>query len=129
MASVRLPCYNIDGIYSYNHPYGCSQLGDDMNMTLKYLSWLIKHPNAAAVLLVGLGCENGNVEELKRVLGDYDSSRVKFLVAQDSEDEITEGVKIIERLAKYADTLKREECPVSDLVIGLKCGGSDGFPE
>ncbi len=118
---------NIDGIYSYNHPYGCSQLGDDMNMTLKYLAGLIKHPNAAAVLVVGLGCENGNIDELKKVLGDYDENRVKFLVAQDFEDEISQGVKQIEELSKLADTYKREECPVSELVIGLKCGGSDGF--
>lgn len=118
---------NIDGIYSYNHPYGCSQLGDDMNMTLKYLSALIKHPNAAAVLVVGLGCENGNIDELKKVLGDFDETRVKFLVAQDFEDEIAEGVKQIEELSKLADTFKREECPASELVIGLKCGGSDGF--
>ena len=118
---------NIDGIYSYNHPYGCSQLGDDMNMTLKYLSGLINHPNAAAVLVVGLGCENGNIEELKKVLGPYDENRVKFLVAQDSEDEISDGTKIIESLAKYADTFKRETCPASELVIGLRCGGSDGF--
>ncbi len=118
---------NIDGIYSYNHPYGCSQLGDDMNMTLKYLSGLINHPNAAAVLVVGLGCENGNIEELKKVLGHYDENRVKFLVAQDYEDEIAEGTKIVESLAKYADTFKREECPASELIIGLKCGGSDGF--
>jgi len=118
---------NIDGIYSYNHPYGCSQLGDDMTKTLKYLSGLIKHPNAAAVLVVGLGCENGNIDELKKVLGDYDENRVKFLVAQECEDEIAEGVKIIEELSKLAVAYKREECPVSDLVIGLKCGGSDGF--
>ena len=118
---------NIDGIYSYNHPYGCSQLGDDMNMTLKYLSGLIKHPNAAAVLVVGLGCENGNIDELKKVLGSYDENRVKFLVAQNSDDEIADGVSIIENLAKYANTFKRETCPASELVIGLKCGGSDGF--
>ena len=118
---------NIDGIYSYNHPYGCSQLGDDMNMTLKYLSGLIKHPNASAVLVVGLGCENGNIEELKKVLGDYDENSVKFLVAQESDDEIAEGVSIIEELSKTADTYKREVCPVSELTIGLKCGGSDGF--
>ena len=118
---------NIDGIYSYNHPYGCSQLGDDMQMTLRYLSGLIKHPNAAAVLVVGLGCENGNIEELKRVLGSYDANRVKFLVAQDFEDEIEAGVEIIENLAKYADTYRREECSAGELVIGLKCGGSDGF--
>ena len=125
--SQKFKTDNIDGIYSYNHPYGCSQLGDDMNMTLKYLSGLIKHPNAAAVLVVGLGCENGNIEELKKVLGGYDETRVKFIVAQDFEDEISEGVKIIEELSKLADTYKREECSACDLVIGLKCGGSDGF--
>lgn len=118
---------NIDGIYSYNHPYGCSQLGDDMAMTLKYLSGLIKHPNAAAVLVVGLGCENGNIDELKKVLGNYDENRVKFLVAQKAQDEIAEGIEIVKDLAKYADRYKREECSASDLVIGLKCGGSDGF--
>lgn len=118
---------NIDGIYSYNHPYGCSQLGCDMNMTLKYLSGLIKHPNAAAVLVVGLGCENGNIEEIKKVLGDFDENRVKFLVSQEYEDEITKGVETVKNLAKYADTYQREVCPASDLVIGLKCGGSDGF--
>ncbi|MEE1279336.1 MAG: altronate dehydratase family protein [Oscillospiraceae bacterium] len=125
--SQQFKTENIDGIYSYNHPYGCSQLGDDMNMTLKFLSGLINHPNAAAVLVVGLGCENGNIDELKKVLGNYDENRVKFLVAQDFEDEITEGVNIIEKLSKYADIYKREDCPASELVIGLKCGGSDGF--
>lgn len=118
---------NIDGIYSYNHPYGCSQLGDDMNMTLKYLSGLINHPNAAGVLVVGLGCENGNIGELKKVLGDYDSDRVKFLSAQDSHDEIAEGVELIKELSRKADRFVREKCDASELTIGLKCGGSDGF--
>ena len=125
--SQQFKTENIDGIYSYNHPYGCSQLGDDMNMTMKYLSGLIKHPNAAAVLVVGLGCENGNIEELKKVLGCYDENRVKFLVAQDYEDEIAEGVNIVENLAIYANSFKREVCLASELIIGLKCGGSDGF--
>ena len=118
---------NIDGIYSFNHPYGCSQLGGDMENTLKFLAGLIKHPNAAGVLVVGLGCENGNIGELKRVLGGYDENRVKFLVAQESADEIAEGVKAVKELAEAADKCRREECPSSKLVIGLKCGGSDGF--
>ena len=118
---------NIDGIYSYNHPHGCSQLGDDMHRTLKFLSGLINHPNAAAVLVVGLGCENGNIDELKKVLGDYNKSRVKFLAAQEFEDEVKEGVEIVRHLAGYADACKRESCSASELVIGLKCGGSDGF--
>ena len=118
---------SIDGIYSYNHPYGCSQLGDDMVNTLKYLSGLINHPNAAAVLVVSLGCENGNIGELKKVLGEYDENRVKFLVCQDSKDEISEGIEIVKGLSEYALKFKREECSATRLKIGLKCGGSDGF--
>ena len=118
---------HIDGIYAYNHPYGCSQLGTDWQMTLEYLCGLIRHPNAGAVLVVGLGCENGNIDELKKFLGDYDSNRVKFLVCQEEEDEIAKGTEMMKELCAFANKFKREECPASELVIGLKCGGSDGF--
>ncbi len=118
---------NIEGIYAYNHPYGCSQLGADWQMTLEYLCGLIRHPNAGAVLVVGLGCENGNIEELKKFLGDYDEKRVKFLVCQEEEDEIAKGVEMMKELCAFANKFKRTECPVSELIIGLKCGGSDGF--
>ena len=96
-------------------------------LTLSFLSGLIRHPNAAAVLVVGLGCENGNIEELKKVIGTWDDNRVRFLTAQDCEDEIAEGLKILEELCTYADSFRRTECSAADLVIGLKCGGSDGF--
>lgn len=118
---------NIDGIFSYCHPYGCSQLGADQENTLKFLCGLICHPNAAAVLVVGLGCENGNIGELKKLLGAYDGQRVKFMVCQDYEDEVAEGARLVKELCCFADSFRREPCPVSDLVIGLKCGGSDGF--
>ena len=125
--SQQYKAENIEGIYAYNHPYGCSQLGADWQMTLEYLCGLIRHPNAGAVLVVGLGCENGNIQELKKFLGTYDSERVKFLVCQEEEDEIAKGVEMIQELSSYANKFQREECPASELVIGLKCGGSDGF--
>lgn len=118
---------HIDGIYSYHHPYGCSQLGKDWEMTLKYLCGLIRHPNAGAVLVVGLGCENGNIKELKKFLGEYDTERVKFLTCQEEDDEIEKGISYVKELCMYAEGFEREPCPVSELVIGLKCGGSDGF--
>ncbi len=125
--SAKYKTENIDGIYSYNHPYGCSQLGEDCIMTLDYLAGLIRHPNAAGVLVVGLGCENGNIDELKKRLGKYDEERVKFLVCQESRDEVAEGEELVRTLAEYADSFRREKCPASDLTVGLKCGGSDGF--
>jgi len=118
---------NIDGIYEFTHPYGCSQLGEDHSNTQKILANLVKHPNAAGVLVLGLGCENNNIEEFKKVLGSYDESRVKFLVAQDVEDEVVCGIEVIGELVKQAATDAREDCPISELIVGLKCGGSDGF--
>lgn len=126
-ASQQFVSGSIDGVYAYCHPYGCSQLGEDQENTLKYLCGLIRHPNAATVLVVGLGCENGNIEELKKVLGEYDSERVKFIVCQEHEDEITAGTKLVQELCHYAKDFQREPLPASELVIGLKCGGSDGF--
>lgn len=118
---------SIDAIVSYSHPYGCSQLGDDQLHTQKFLSGLINHPNAAAVLVVGLGCENNNIPELKKVLGETDDRRVRFIVCQEHDDEIAEATKILKELCDYAAKFERAECPASELVLGLKCGGSDGF--
>ncbi|MDF2568428.1 MAG: uxaA [Sporomusa sp.] len=118
---------NVDGIFEITHPYGCSQLGDDHSSTQRILADLVRHPNAGAVLVVGLGCENNYIAEFKKVLGDYDPERVKFLVAQEVEDEIATGIELVGELVKYAAGFTREACPVSELIIGLKCGGSDGF--
>lgn len=117
----------LDGIFSYSHPYGCSQLSQDMLNTQLALAGLVKHPNAAAVLVLGLGCENNNIDEFKKILGETDSERVKFLVCQEHEDEVEAAVKVVGELCRYASQFKREECSADNLIIGLKCGGSDGF--
>lgn len=118
---------SLTGAYAFPHPFGCSQLGDDQAFTQKILCGMINHPNAGGVLVLGLGCENNNIAELKKVLGEYDEKRVKFLVCQESNDEIEEGVKLIKELQAYANTFVREDIPLSALKVGLKCGGSDGF--
>ena len=115
------------GAFCFPHPYGCSQLGDDQRCTQQVLSGLIRHPNAGGVLVLGLGCENNSVAAMKEVLGAYDESRVRFLIAQDCEDEIAEGVKLVRELQENAAKDARLPVPVSKLVVGLKCGGSDGF--
>lgn len=116
-----------DGIFAFPHPYGCSQLGDDQLATQKILANMVRHPNAAGVLILGLGCENNHIAEFKKILGEYSPERVKFLVAQDAEDEIEEGLKLIGELVQHALTFKRQKCPASRLIVGLKCGGSDAF--
>ncbi len=115
------------GAYAFTHPYGCSQLSDDHENTKKILADLIRHPNAGGVLVLGLGCENNRISELKKLLCGYDEERIRFLEAQSVNDEIAEGVKIIGELKEIAARDTRTEQPVSKLVIGLKCGGSDGF--
>jgi len=115
------------GALYFPHPYGCSQLGGDMEITQKILANLVKHPNAGGVLVLGLGCENNNIEVFRKVLGDVDEERVKFLNAQDCDDEIAEGVKIINKLKSVVSKDERQSVSVSKLKIGLKCGGSDGY--
>ncbi|NLO10387.1 MAG: altronate dehydratase [Clostridiales bacterium] len=117
----------LEAIIAFPHPYGCSQLGDDQDNTLKLLSGLIKHPNAAGVLVLGLGCENSNIDVLKTYLGQVDEERVKFLVCQEVEDETLEGTRLLEELAEYAKQFGREPINISELIVGLKCGGSDGL--
>ncbi|TAH67121.1 MAG: altronate dehydratase [Anaerolineaceae bacterium] len=125
--SKRFITDEVDDIIAYAHPYGCSQLGDDHKNTQKILSGLINHPNGAGVLVLGLGCENNHIDELKKCIGDYDEDRVKFLVCQEYDDEIKQGLNLIEELVMYSSGFKREQIPVSELVVGLKCGGSDGY--
>lgn len=117
----------LTGSYTFEHPFGCSQLGDDHKITQLILRGLVNHPNAGGVLVLGLGCENNNIEEFKKVLGEYNPNRVKFLNTQDCEDEIAEGIKLINELKVYANTFERKAIPISKLKLGLKCGGSDGF--
>lgn len=116
-----------DGILAFPHPYGCSQMGDDLLNTQRILAAMVRHPNAAGVLVLGLGCENNNIPEFKKLLGYYEPERVKFLAVQEAGDEIEEGLRLIGELVGYAEGVKRQECPLSRLVIGLKCGGSDAF--
>lgn len=115
------------GVVAFSHPYGCSQLGGDMKTTQLILKGLITHPNAGGVLVLGLGCENNNIGEMKELLGEWNEQRIRFLNIQDCEDEIAQGVDIIKELKSLTVEDKRQKVSASRLKIGLKCGGSDGF--
>lgn len=118
---------NLDAIEVFKHNYGCSQLGDDHINTQKALATLINHPNAAGVLVLGLGCENNQISQLKNYIGNYDPKRVKFLVAQEVEDELEAGFELMKEIYSEIKNDKREAISISELNVGLKCGGSDGF--
>jgi len=117
----------VDGVHSFSHPYGCSQLGDDLDYTRRVLAGLIRHPNAGGVLVLGLGCENNRLDVLLEQAGDVDRSRIRYLTSQLVGDEVEEGLAMVEELVSIAEQDAREACPVSDLVLGVKCGGSDAF--
>ena len=117
----------VDAIMAYPHNYGCSQLGDDHENTKKILRDLILHPNAGGVLVVGLGCENNQPDAFRDFLGTYDEERIKFMVVQKVDDEYEEGMKLLRQIYKQACTDVRTDIPLSELRVGLKCGGSDGF--
>ena len=115
------------GAKYFPHPFGCSQLGDDQAVTQQILKGMVEHPNAGGVLVLGLGCENNNLEVFKKILGTWDDDRVKFLNAQDVSDEIQEGVRLVRLLQEQAAKARRVPVSVDKLCIGLKCGGSDGL--
>ena len=117
----------VDNIYAWHHNYGCSQLSGDHENTRKVLRDICLHPNAGAVLVLSLGCENNQPDDFMKMLGDYDKDRIKLLVTQKVEDEMEAGMAILRELYDIAKQDKREEVPVSKLRVGLKCGGSDGF--
>ena len=117
----------IDGIYTFVHPYGCSQLGDDHKFTQQILRGMVNHPNVAGIVVLGLGCENNHIDEFKKVLGTWDEKRVKFLNTQDVTDEVAECLSMIDELVIYASHFERKPVPIGKLILGLKCGGSDGF--
>ena len=120
-------CSHLDDVRVYTHNYGCSQLGDDHANTQRALAALIKHPNAGGVLVLGLGCENNQIASLKEVMGEWDEDRVRFLVAQEVEDEVDMGLRLCRELVEKMRMDRREPLPLSYLRIGLKCGGSDGL--
>lgn len=117
----------IDNINVLTHNYGCSQLGEDHINTRIILQNTVKHPNAGGVLVLGLGCENNQVADFEKTLGEYDRERVKFLISQEVEDEIEAGKNILLDLYNKMKNDKREEVSISAINFGLECGGSDGL--
>ena len=125
IAGERLKA-KVDGVYALTHPFGCSQLGDDLMHTRQILASLAAHPNAGGVLIVGLGCENNQLQALLDA-ANLDAGRVRSFNAQAVDDEVADGVRAVEELAELLQQDRRVTRPLSDLVVGLKCGGSDAF--
>lgn len=117
----------VDGVHAFTHPFGCSQLGEDLGYTRRIIAALAGHPNAGGVLIIGLGCENNQISALLKEIPDLDPTRLRSFAAQTEDDEMEAGQAALEELVAIAEKDKRVECPASDLVIGLKCGGSDGL--
>lgn len=118
---------SVENVRAFTHPYGCSQMGTDQEHTRQILADLAVHPNAGGVLLLGLGCENSGIDTIKPYMKDYDPERVRFLVSQDVSDEVEAGMSLLRELAGRMRQDKRVPCPASGLIVGLKCGGSDGL--
>jgi altronate hydrolase len=117
----------VDGIHAFAHPYGCSQLGDDLRNTQRVLAGLIRQPNAGGVLILGLGCENNQLDALLDLAGPVDRERVRFFNTQDVIDELEQGTSAMAELMTRVSADRRSDVPVSELVLGHKCGGSDGL--
>ena len=118
---------SVDGVYALTHPFGCSQLGQDQENIKHLLSAIALNPNATFVLFVGLGCENNGLAGIQKCLENCPNDHVFYLNCQDVEDEYAAGMAILEKMLKDAAILKRKTVPLSQLCLGLKCGGSDAY--
>lgn len=118
---------SIDGIFALTHQFGCSQLGEDNQNIKKLLCSVALNPNATYVLIMGLGCENNGLDGMKEYLKPFNRDNIAFFNCQDVEDEVSYGLEIIKEFANKAKDLKREDVDLSELCLGLKCGGSDGY--
>ena len=117
----------VDGVHAFTHPFGCSQLGDDLARTRSLIAALARHPNAGGVLVIGLGCESNQLDRLLGSLDGVDRDRIRWFTAQGVEDELEAGLAAVAELVAVAGADRREACQLSDLKLGLKCGGSDGL--
>ena len=118
---------SIDGIFALTHQFGCSQLGEDNENIKKLLCAIALNPNASYVLFVGLGCENNGMDGIKEYLAPFGRDNIAYFNCQDVENEHTYGLEILRSFAEKASLLQREEIDISELCLGLKCGGSDGY--
>ena len=118
---------DIDGAFLFSHTFGCSQLGQDHDNTRTMLQNMVRHPNAGAVLVIGLGCENNQVDAFRDTLGSFESDRVEFMVCQQHDDEVEAGLERLHALYEKMRHDQREPGKLSELKFGLECGGSDGF--
>ncbi|WP_337262678.1 MULTISPECIES: UxaA family hydrolase [unclassified Serratia (in: enterobacteria)] len=117
----------IDGVHLFSHPFGCSQLGQDHENTRTMLQNMVRHPNAGAVLVIGLGCENNQVDAFRTTLGEFDEQRVHFMVCQQQDDEVEAGLEHLHQLYQAMRDDRRQPGKLSELKFGLECGGSDGL--
>ena len=118
---------SVDAVVAFPHNYGCSQLGADHENTRTILADMVHHPNAGGVLVVSLGCENNQLEAFRELVGPVDESRVRMFITQKVDDEIEYGLQQLREIYAVASRDRREDVPVSELRVGLKCGGSDGL--
>jgi len=117
----------VDNVVAFPHQFGCSQLGGDLDRTRRLIAGLARHPNAGGVLILGLGCESNQLSRLLAEIPEPERERIRYFAAQATEDETEAGLQAVAELVELAERDQRVPCGIEDLVVGLKCGGSDGF--
>ena len=130
----RLKYPNVDGVVAIPHNKGCGcQDGSTIDVMLRTLSNYAYHPNVGGVILIDLGCEKTNLSQVERYLlkrekaFDKPVAKIGIQEVGGTQGAIQRGLKEVEQMLPVVNEITREECPVSELVLGVKCGGSDGF--
>lgn len=125
---------NVDGVVAIPHNKGCGcQDGSTLEVMLRTLSNYADHPNVGGVVLLDLGCEKTNLARVEKYLlkrekaFDKPVARLGIQDVGGTQAAIEQGLREVERMLPEVNRIERQECSVSELVLGVKCGGSDGF--
>jgi altronate hydrolase len=123
---------NVDGVVALTHGMGCAtdSEGEDLAVLRRTLGGYARHPNFAAVLVVGLGCETNQIQGLIAQEGLQEGANLVTFNIQDSggtAKTVARGVDLVKQLLPQANKVKRQPVPASHITVGLQCGGSDGY--
>jgi len=123
------PYPNVDGVVALTHALGCATdaRGEGIDVLRRTLGGYARHPNFASILIVGLGCETNQIEDLVESEGLEPACTMTIQAAGGTAKAIAQGVAEVERLLPLANDIRRTEADASHLIVGLQCGGSDGY--
>ncbi|HFL3264512.1 TPA: UxaA family hydrolase [Clostridioides difficile] len=126
--TTRIIASQVQGAVTFNNQNGCSQVHSDQQLTMDVMAGYAANPNVYGVIVVSLGCENCQNDLVVDAIKERTNKPIKTLVIQEEHGTlktIEKAVRYAREMAQEASLLRKEEFPISELILGTECGGSD----